>query len=56
MIEGNIGKPEIVNVGKLMVPGYLLPLFNILVTLMFIRSVSKMLGGDVDIPGLSKVF
>lgn len=54
--DGLVGKPEIVNVAKLMVPIYILPLFNIVTTLVFIKGLSGMLGGDIEIPGLSKVF
>jgi hypothetical protein len=54
--DGLVGKPEIVNVAKLMVPVYLLPLFNIVTTLVFIKGLSGMLGGDIEIPGLAKVF
>ncbi len=54
--EGLVGKPEIQNVAKLMIPAYLLPLFNIVATLVFIKGLSGMLGGDIEIPGLAKVF
>lgn len=55
LVEGNVGPTILTNVSKLLVPYYLLPLFNILVTVMFIRSFSKFLGGDIEIPGLAKV-
>lgn len=55
LVEGNIGPTILTNVSKLLVPVYLLPLFNILVTVMFIRSFSRFLGGDIEIPGLAKV-
>lgn len=55
LVEGNVGPSILTNVSKLLVPVYLLPLFNILVTVMFIRSFSKFLGGDIEIPGLAKV-
>ncbi|MCI0503744.1 hypothetical protein L0Y65_03465 [Candidatus Micrarchaeota archaeon] len=54
--DGLVGKPEIVNVAKLMIPAYVLPLFNIVATLVFIKGLSGMLGGDIEIPGLAKVF
>ena len=54
--ENLVGMPEIKNVSKLMIPGYLLPLFNIVVTLIFIKSLSAMIGGDIEIPGISKLF
>jgi len=54
--KGMYGRPEMKNVASLMLPGYLLPLLNILVTVMFIETFSPMLGGDIEIPGLSKVF
>ncbi len=54
--EGLVGKVEIQNVAKLMIPAYLLPLFNIVATLVFIKGLSGLLGGDIEIPGLAKVF
>jgi hypothetical protein len=54
--EGLVGTSEIKNVSKLMVPAYLLPLFNIVATLIFIRTFSGMIGGDIEIPGISKIF
>jgi hypothetical protein len=54
--EDMVGFSEIQNVSKYMIPAYLLPLFNIAATLIFIRTFSGMIGGDIDIPGISKVF
>jgi hypothetical protein len=54
--DGLVGREEIKNVAKLILPAYLLPLFNIVATLIFIKGLSGMLGGDIDIPGISKVF
>ncbi|MBI5228295.1 hypothetical protein HY988_06910 [Candidatus Micrarchaeota archaeon] len=54
--EGLVGRAEIQGVAKLMIPAYLLPLFDIVATLAFIKGVSVILGGDIDIPGISKVF
>ncbi|MBN1170414.1 hypothetical protein JXA56_05285 [Candidatus Micrarchaeota archaeon] len=54
--DGLVGRPEIAGVAKLMIPAYLLPLFNIVATLIFIKGLSGILGGDIDIPGISKVF
>ena len=51
-----MGRAEIQNVAKLIIPAYLLPLFNIVATLVFIKGLSTMLGGDIEIPGISKVF
>ena len=48
--------PEIQEVSKLMIPAYVLPLFNIVATLIFIKGLSAFLGGDIEIPGLSKIF
>lgn len=53
---GLVGREEIKNVAKLILPAYLLPLFNIVATLIFIKGLSATLGGDIDIPGISKVF
>ena len=44
-----VGRPEIVSVSALMFPAYVLPLLDILVVLMFIRSFSSILGGDIEI-------
>jgi len=54
--DGLVGREEIKSVSKLMIPGYLLPLFNIAATIIVIRSLAGMLGGDIEIPGLSKIF
>lgn len=54
--SGLVGVPEIQQLSKLMVPGYVLPLFNIVATLVFIKGLSGFLGGDIEIPGLSKIF
>jgi len=54
--EGLVGRAEIRNVSKYMIPAYLLPLFNIVATLVFIKSFSGMIGGDIEIPGVSKLF
>ncbi len=54
--EGLAGVLEIQDVSKLLIPAYLLPLFNIVATLVFIKGLSTILGGDIEIPGLAKVF
>ena len=54
--EGLVGSVEIQNVSKLMLPGYVLPLFNIVATLVFIKGLSGVLGGDIEIPGMTRVF
>jgi len=54
--DGLVGKPDVQTLSKFMLPVYVLPLFNIVATLVFIKGLSKILGGDVEIPGLSKVF
>jgi len=54
--DGMAGRSEITELAKLMIPAYLLPLFNIVATLVFIKGLSQMLGGDIEIPGLMKVF
>lgn len=53
--EGMVGKEEIKAVAALMLPAYVLPIINILVTLIFIRSFSQLIGGDMMIPGLMRV-
>jgi len=54
--EGLVGRAELPNVARLIIPASLLPLFNIVATLVFIKGLSEMLGGDIEIPGISKVF
>ncbi|MBD3209998.1 hypothetical protein GF318_01300 [Candidatus Micrarchaeota archaeon] len=54
--NGLVGNPEIQKLSKLMLPAYVLPLFNIVATLIFIKGMSGILGGDIEIPGISKVF
>ncbi len=54
--DGLVGREEIKNLAKLMLPVYVLPLFNIVTTLVFIIGLSTTLGGDIDIPGITKVF
>jgi len=53
---GLVGLQPIQNVAKLYLPAYLLPLFNIVMTLVMIKGLSDILGGDIEIPGLAKVF
>jgi len=54
--DGLIGMVEITGVSRYIVPAYILPLFNIVATLVFIKGFSAMLGGDIDIPGLRRIF
>jgi len=54
--SGLVGRTEIREVAKLMVPAYLLPLINIAATLILIRSLSGILGGDIEIPGIARIF
>ena len=53
--EGMIGKEEIKSLASLYLPAYLLPLLNLVMTLVFIRGFSQFLGGDVEIPGLARL-
>ncbi|MDD5171783.1 MAG: hypothetical protein PHF60_01985 [Candidatus ainarchaeum sp.] len=53
---GLVGLGPVQDISKLMIPAYLLPLFNIVATIVFIKGLSDILGGDIEIPGLSKVF
>jgi hypothetical protein len=54
--DGLAGDADIQDLSRLMVPAYVLPLFNIVATLVFIKGLSMLLGGDIEIPGISKVF
>ncbi|MBI5698020.1 MAG: hypothetical protein HZC29_05980 [Thaumarchaeota archaeon] len=49
------GRSEVKTAASLILPGYILPILNIVVTVMFIRTFSSILGGDMEIPGLSKI-
>ena len=53
--EGMVGREDIKSISKMMIPAYILPLLNILITLMFIKTFSQILGGDIEIPGVPKV-
>ncbi len=54
-MNGFVGGGDYQNIAQLMIQAYLLPLFDFAVTLMFVRSFSGMLGGDIELPGVSKV-
>ncbi len=53
--EGMAGPEEVKNISKLMLPGYLLPLFNLIATLVFVKGLSELLGGDIEIPGIRRL-
>ena len=40
---------------KVIIPALVLPMFNLVITFIFIRTLSPMLGGDIDIPGMMKM-
>ncbi len=50
-----VGRSDMINVAALLFPAYALPLLNIVVTLMFIRTFAPLFGGDFYIPGWVKV-
>jgi len=52
---GMVGRTEIKNISAMMLPAFILPLLNIAVTIMFIKTLSPMLGGDIEIPGMPKI-
>jgi hypothetical protein len=54
-LPGAEGEPDVKNVGNLMVPGLVLPLFCIVIVVAFIRVFSPVLGGDIEIPGLGRI-
>ncbi len=54
-VDGFIGNSDIKSAAKLVVPAFLLPLFNLAVTFIFIQTLSPMLGGDIDIPGMMRL-
>jgi hypothetical protein len=49
-IDGFDGPAQTKAITKLVVPALILPLLNLVITFMFIRTLSPILGGDVDIP------
>ncbi len=53
--EGASGNPDWRSLGSLGIAAFLLPILNIILTLAFIRSLSPVLGGDIEIPGILKV-
>lgn len=52
---GAFGNPAWRSIGQLSLAGYLLPIFSIILTIAFIRTLSPILGGDIEIPGLMKL-
>lgn len=49
------GAVDVRNIGVLMIPAVVLPLFSIVMIISFVRVLSSTLGGDIDIPGLSRI-
>ena len=43
------------NIGVLYIPAVVLPLFCIVIVIAFIRVLSPILGGDIEIPGLGRI-
>lgn len=54
-LPGAQGAIDVKNVGVLMVPALVLPLFCIVIVVAFIRVFSPILGGDIEIPGLGRI-
>ena len=54
-LPGAQGDIDVKNVGVLMVPALILPLFSLVIVISFIRTLSPILGGDIEIPGLSRI-
>ena len=54
-LPGARGRTDVRNAGIFMLPALVLPLFNIVVIIAFIRVFSPTLGGDIEIPGLSRI-
>jgi hypothetical protein len=52
---GAEGDPDTKNLGILSIPALVLPLFNFVMLLAFIRVLSPVMGGDIEIPGLTKL-
>ena len=47
--------PNVRNIGVLFIPAVLLPLFCIVIVISFVRVLSPVLGGDIDIPGIGRL-
>ena len=54
-LSGASGRTDVMNAGVFMLPALVLPLFNIVIIIAFIRVFSPTLGGDIEIPGLSRI-
>ena len=54
-LPGAQGRVDVKNVGTLMIPALVMPLFCIVIVVSFIRVFSPILGGDIEIPGLSRI-
>jgi len=52
---GAVGKTAWRNLGNESIAVFVLPIFCILITLAFIRTVSPLLGGDIELPGVLKL-
>jgi hypothetical protein len=46
---------DVKNIGVLYIPAVLLPLFCIVIVVAFVRILSPILGGDIEIPGLGRI-
>ncbi|MDE1798102.1 MAG: hypothetical protein KGH63_01705 [Candidatus Micrarchaeota archaeon] len=53
--SGAAGNPLWNSLGSLAIAAIILPIFAIIFTIAFIRSLSPLLGGDIEIPGLLKL-
>ena len=54
--EGDFGSQgDIEALGVLVIPGMVLPIFNFIITITFVKIFSPALGGDVDIEGLTRL-
>jgi hypothetical protein len=54
-LPGAEGASDVKNLGAIMIPALVLPLFCIVIVIAFIRVFSPILGGDIEIPGLSRI-
>ena len=54
-LPGAQGEVDVKNAGVLMIPALVLPLFCLVMVVSFIRVLSPILGGDIEIPGLGRI-
>lgn len=55
-VEGFAGPAEMKSISALIIPALILPLLNIAITFIFIRTLSPIIGGGIEIEGMMRFF